>query len=237
MFKIFITVPGELVIRWGKSINIPTCDYGYLSHAFMRKAFCETSPQPFTVKRIDNTLSIIGMSHVDVCEIQDSFCPEGDSLLNEIVASIRMKSMRLPDYYAENTQIRFSAQCCPVRRSSKTGKSVEKDAYLCELEHSEREKRKPMTRHECYLEWLSKRMVNTGATLVEYDIRDFLLSTPSRRGGKDHSGSPFIIGDRPRVEFYGVLSVEDPVKFSASLMAGIGRHKAFGYGMIDLQFD
>ncbi len=77
-------------------------------------------------------------------------------------------------------------------------------------------------------EWL-ERKANSGGISVD---TDFLQISPP-------VNQPFyknrIRGNHKRVDFQGVLNVEDREKFKESFNQGIGSAKAFGFGMLVLQ--
>ncbi len=57
--------------------------------------------------------------------------------------------------------------------------------------------------------------------MVDFERRNVL------RGGRAHEG--------PDVTWHGELTVLDGDKFAARLAAGVGRHSAYGYGMLLLR--
>jgi CRISPR system Cascade subunit CasE len=86
---------------------------------------------------------------------------------------------------------------------------------------------KPGTREEVYLSWLADRL-GSAATL---DLTSSRLASfersEARRNGRRVEGPDAVI--------HGTLLVGDPGAFTEALAKGIGRHRAYGYGMLLLR--
>jgi CRISPR system Cascade subunit CasE len=52
--------------------------------------------------------------------------------------------------------------------------------------------------------------------------------------GRDRNGKPGHAGEFLAVRFEGVLAVTDPEVFRATVAAGIGSGKAFGFGLLSV---
>lgn len=99
------------------------------------------------------------------------------------------------------------------------------------------------TRAACYVEWLDARLRDAGASIprvmagtsaeaghaARVDAFQFTrVMTRDRRGGSSRSQHP----NGPDATISGTLVVEDPEKFAYGLARGIGRFRAFGFGML-----
>lgn len=100
----------------------------------------------------------------------------------------------------------------------------------------------PLTRAACYLDWLDARLRTAGGALARIDGAagegawgarvDAYRAT--RLLARDRSGPrarPAAV-DGPDAVITGTLMVTDPEAFAAGLVRGIGRHRAFGFGML-----
>ena len=80
-------------------------------------------------------------------------------------------------------------------------------------------------REETYLEWLSERLGEAAAVtsgrMARFSRRAMV------RGARSSTAVDAIL--------QGDLEIGDPAKFAAMLGQGIGRHKAYGYGMLILR--
>ena len=78
--------------------------------------------------------------------------------------------------------------------------------------------------------WLADKRECHGARAVEISIRSLHLLDAVRRDHAERRKSHIV--RRPDVLFEGVLEVTDGELFEQSLARGIGRHRAFGFGML-----
>ena len=114
----------------------------------------------------------------------------------------------------------------PVRAGS------EVDAFLVEAlrrhpEAADGMRSEGRTRQVVYLDWLAERLT-PAATLDRPATR--LVRFRRRRVAREEHDS-----EGPDATVHGVLVVADPTAFSALLMSGVGRHRAYGYGMLLLR--
>jgi CRISPR system Cascade subunit CasE len=73
-----------------------------------------------------------------------------------------------------------------------------------------------------------------GAELTGVEISRFQMTRAVRRNrSADGSGLQELTG--PDVTFSGTLAVQDPAAFHGMLSRGVGRHRAFGFGMLLLR--
>lgn len=99
------------------------------------------------------------------------------------------------------------------------------------------------SRAECYLEWLDGRLRGAGAELAKGDaggggagrwaarvdaFRFTRLLARDRGGARTRSAAV----DGPDALVTGTLIVTDPDALAAGLARGVGRHRAFGFGML-----
>jgi CRISPR system Cascade subunit CasE len=151
----------------------------------------------------------------------------------------------------------FRVRVCPVIRVGKHhpcfAPGSEIDPYLAlrarrranpeQDENAADGEAKEPTREAVYREWVAGRM-SGGAELLEtrlVSLRDARLwrkgtpgeGAPQRMHGHrrpERSGRT-MLGRREAV-FEGSLRVRDAAAFSALLARGVGRHRAFGFGML-----
>ena len=101
----------------------------------------------------------------------------------------------------------------------------------------------PLSRAECYLLWLEARLRDAGAAVAREPGRES-PSAPlaarvdafrfTRLLARDRSGarSRAQYTDGPDATITGTLVVEDPERFADGLARGVGRFRAFGFGML-----
>lgn len=138
----------------------------------------------------------------------------------------------MPDRFAAGRRLGFTLRARPTIRTDRDGdrtRTRERDAFLAAVEGTELGQ--GPTRGEVYQQWLTKRLRAGGGEPEHLVVERFRLSTTLRRdkGRALHS----LAG--PDVNFTGVLTVSDPDRFAALLAHGVGRHAAFGFGMLLLK--
>jgi len=109
---------------------------------------------------------------------------------------------------------------------------AERDAFQAEAERDHPDQRSTMKKSErgradVYIDWLAARLgkaatLECGATRLASFQR-----VRSLRGGK-------VIED-PEAIIHGTLRITDPVVFLDLMKRGVGRHRAYGYGMVLLR--
>lgn len=151
-------------------------------------------------------------------------------------ARIAVKTM--PGKWHEGQRLGFQVQARPVRRISgpiptrkgtwvgqKPGaRSTELDVFwLAKMRNPQAE----LNRQDVYLDWLdeqlreSAKLDKPGSRLVRF------------RRLRVARGNAAV--DGPHAVLEGTLTVEDPAAFAILLRRGIGRHRAYGYGMLLLR--
>jgi CRISPR system Cascade subunit CasE len=158
-----------------------------------------------------------------------------------VLSPDRLESKPMPDVWRVGQQLGFDLLARPVRRlrrdlDTPSGKTVgvgkEIDAFL--LEALRRHPTAPgsmvkenRTREAVYLDWLAERLA-PAATLDRPASR---LARFRRirvaRGDRGPEG--------PAATVHGTMTVTDPSAFARLLAHGVGRHRAYGYGMLLLR--
>ncbi|WP_419604770.1 type I-E CRISPR-associated protein Cas6/Cse3/CasE [Thiolapillus sp.] len=211
----------------------PDGDLGYALHALLAVAFGKHAPAPFRYMGAEQGLLAYTAEDEDVFRSNATHAPE------EVVKALGLKQLRLrpfPTSWEADKVLGFEARLRPVIRT-KNGR--ERDAYLHRLEQvkaqSGTNSSEPMpSREAVYLEWLNKKFQADNAVQIGYArMEGFSLARILRRtqkGADEKRRTRNITG--PDVLFKGELKVTDPIAFAHLLKRGVGRHRAFGYGML-----
>lgn len=153
-----------------------------------------------------------------------------------VVPLDRLRSIpRPPSSWSQGQRLGFDLRLRPVIRlhaglAGRTeageavtfGKGAEIDAFLARCLRGE-----TVTREAAYLDWLAERLA-PAATLE----RDTTRLAGFRRRRIVRDGRRL---DGPEAIVHGTITIGDPVAFAAALASGIGRHRAYGYGMLLLR--
>ena len=83
-----------------------------------------------------------------------------------------------------------------------------------------------VTRQSVYTEWLTERFGDAVA-VEQCDLIAFRRSRAIRGTGRGPEG--------PDATLHGTLAVSNPETFVQILRTGVGRHRAYGYGMLLLR--
>lgn len=154
----------------------------------------------------------------------------------------------MPTRFEAGRRLGFDLRVRPVRRRraplGETPPPVEKgtqtrhrevDAFLAEATNAHADDPEGMagagrSREAVYLDWLAERL--DGAAALERATSHLakfqrLRVARARKGGKPVEGPDAVI--------HGTLTVTDPAAFAGLLASGVGRHKAYGFGMLLLR--
>lgn len=154
-----------------------------------------------------------------------------------VLGQEQIESKPMPSNWREGQQLGFDVRTRPVRRlhtelktpGGRFGKGAEVDAFLV---HALR--RSPDAadadagmRESVYLDWLAEQL-SPAATLSREHSR--LVRFRRARVARTGQGP-----EGPDATIHGNLIIADATKFEALLARGVGRHRAYGYGMLLLR--
>lgn len=242
-------MPGELrmlrmrfdagrLFELGRRRRLPMrdADLGYLLHCQLKELFGADAPSPFFAQDDrGRRVTVLGYSRRSGEELREHAARFADPAVHAACDFEALSEKLMPAEWPAGLRVGFEVRACPiVRLSSGVGpyaKGAEIDAFLVRCV---REDGKPVERAAVYRDWLAAEFERRGgARLVASEIRAFQRGSLLRRTHgevrKSHTA------DRPDVRFAGVLEVIDGSAFSALLARGIGRHRAFGFGMLLLR--
>lgn len=146
----------------------------------------------------------------------------------------------MPTAWTIGQRLGFDLMTRPVRRlnasivdpetGAKFAKGAEVDAFLYHVLQPRPDAASEYTactREAVYLDWLADRLAGTvvldrSATRMTRFQRNRIA-----RGGAGPEG--------PEAVFHGTFSISDPPRFAIALARGVGRHRAYGYGMLLLR--
>jgi CRISPR system Cascade subunit CasE len=210
-------------------------DLGYGAHAWLTSVFGELAPRPFRVlmaardRRPPKILGYAQQPHSVLVERARSFSEPFTLSVCDLDRHI--DSRKMPNRWATGTRLGFEVLACPVGRKSRSG--VEKDIYLIRADAEGSSKR--LTREKVYGAWLAGQL-EPACRVERLELRGFHLVNQARRSSsmdKNRQGLARLV--RPQAHLAGHLEVMDDEAFGKILTRGVGRHRAFGYGMLLLR--
>lgn len=219
----------------GQHLPVQEIDLGYLIHCRLSDLFGAAAPKPFRIiDRGERMVEVLGYSRRPAAELATE--AKGDRSRGEVAgfAWPRFASRQVPMRWKVGQRVGFSLRACPVQRMAGNGptwkKGAEVDVFLAQCwrvgpgEEVDREK--------VYLAWLERCLVaSEGARLDTGQLSAFQRERLYRRS----RGGPGPRVERPVACFDGILRVTDPGAFCRLLARGVGRHRAFGFGMLLLK--
>jgi CRISPR system Cascade subunit CasE len=231
-------------------------DPGYLWHLALRRAFGAIAPQPFRVFEPDpdrdddaRRLELLGYARVDESGLRAALA-SAPAEAASIFPDSGLGAKPLPEMFGGGRMLAFSTRVCPVVRTLSTDgtRKRELDAFV-HVASADPDGPKP-ERLDVYRDWLASRLFEGGAELIEARLSGFRLSTLVRRSHASPNGRtateegppkrlraqrPRAAARRPDATLEGVLRVVDPERFQCLLARGVGRHRAFGFGLLLLR--
>lgn len=248
LFLVHIPCDMRYLKLWGARRNLivkGVFDEGFALHKLLSESFGARVLQPF---RLFSSLrgrqgSIYAYCNTNASELRDlaqSFAlPE----VQKVLDFNQLRSKKMPSRLRDNQRLGFDIRVRPIRRSrlefnSKSGAQGERrssrseiDSYVWEHTHSNSNRQgstssQELTRELVYRNWMLERL-GSAAILEGCSLHSFKRSTVVR--------GDFSLTEGPDVVLHGTISVQDSDLFKYLLKNGVGRHRAFGYGMLLLR--
>ena len=219
----------------GRGLPDHPFDADYLVHALFCALFGAIAPAPFFRNR-DEVLAYSNKDRSALIEQAHTYSmPQAYSCLDWE----RCATKPLPTKWPVGKCLGFECRVCPVvrgpaghRRSNELEKckdAPEVDAYLARVW---RDSAAP-PREAVYKEWLSRELARwASASLISAELKAFRLTRLLRRTQRSENGRRSLGVTRPDVLFRGTLRIDDGEAFPRLLERGLGRHRAFGFGML-----
>lgn len=241
------------LVAWAVRRNLLQAqdDLGYALHALLHAAFGAQAPQPF--RYLDAEQGLLAYTRMDADEMRRHVAmadPEVVSALG-LAATAGHDGCNLrpfPARWPAGHMLGFEVRIRPIIREARTGQ--ERDAFLAVVEKAGADA--VVERDEVYRAWLRSRLEEDAAVaaaepgrqgavdLLDARMTRFRLLGVMRR---TQTGATGLAGAKrePRVSLgpdavmAGRLRVRYPEAFAQLLARGVGRHRAFGFGMLLLR--
>ena len=217
-------------------------DLGYLLHGQLAALFGDLAPKPFHGYELGrgprSVVEVLGYTSADADTLRQRVETFADPMASE--GLLRLASKVMPSTFSPGQRLAFEVRTIPVVRKSSSRPQPRKgvafragaevDAYVAAYHRGEIDDKTP--RREVYARWLEQRC-NGAARLQHVDLAQFRRAQVFRRTqGKRRNRR---VSERPEALLRGELEVRDSEAFSHLLARGIGRHRAFGFGMLKLR--
>ncbi len=208
-------------------------DWGYALHALLHAAFGEHAPQPF--RYLDAEQGFLAYTRLSAAELGRLAALADPDVaaalgLNQTPHHKGLSVRPFPMHWATAHALGFEVRVRPIIREGKTGR--ERDAFLAAIEKTGVG---TLDRSAVYVQWLRDLLARqSGAALVNASVIRYQQMGVTRKGQKgapnDVRHSRLVFG--PDAVLAGQLRVAEPEAFAQLLVQGLGRHRAFGFGLL-----
>lgn len=233
------------LLRTPQETGFQKDDPGYVFHALMKAAFGTLAPKPFWY-RVGREGLLAFTRHDPEALRQNASLAVPDVTaalgLNPVASDLGLASRKYPDRWASGHRLAFETRLRPVvRLKAAEGRAAgaERDAFLAHLDRLPAETRadRPMAREAVYIDWLGRQLAREDAAQLESaQVMQYRLTSVLRQQGLREDGRrvrSMVSG--PEVVIAGTLTVANPEAFASLLARGLGRHRAFGFGLLLLR--
>lgn len=234
-------------------------DHGYVIHAALAAVF-GSGPSPFV---LESALSPAALGR-DVGRDSDSIGPT-ETVLAYSPQSLKAARVRASSDHralvrwedcdskvmpvlSNGSRVAFATRVLPVVRSRAAspgrsehgrGEGRELDAFLAECARVGHDVR--VDRAAVYRGWLAQKLGGSdvaecgGAELEDFSLAAFRRVRLLRKGAASDGPRPRQVIERPDALVTGTLLIKDEAMFQKLILRGVGRHRAFGFGMLLLR--
>lgn len=234
-----ISIPVDLrELRRLAAVNGLGTDEGRTLHHLLSEAFGKSVVQPFRLmpgrngSRSATLYGYTARTETDLRTALAETAPPESSMVFDL-GHLAVKAM--PEHWKPGRRLAFDVRVRPVRRllapaGNFTRKGAEVDAWLIEVlrrfpDGPPDDVCEKVRRDRVYVQWLGERL--EGAAQIETARLARIEQSAAVRRDSSSRG--------PDVTVHGELSIIDGAAFAEKLRRGVGRHTAYGYGMLLLR--
>lgn len=227
------------MLQRGSVARIPLrdIDFDYLAHMALEEVFGQRTLRPFRIRDIDGRrFEVLAYSATPADALAATARATASPDAFHLVDWDTLQGKQMPDTFQPGARFGFQVRACPVVRVRANHpvfrEGAEIDAFLANTTVVNQDV--PVDREAVYVDWLARQFTRDGAAgELSAQVTHFALARQVRRTHAERRTSRQ--SSRPDVVFEGTFAVGQPAAFTKLLAAGIGRHKAFGFGMVLLK--
>ena len=225
----------ENVHRWAGErglVRHGRYDRGYAFHILLSSLFGKGRLQPFRIYGSDRQPcgAIYGYTDESAETLRVLAQEVGPPDCAAVIDPARLVSKPMPEAIPKGRILGFDVQVRPIRRRRMPNEHRHGQITTRELDVFGRPNdavdNAGLTRDAAYQTWLNGQLRGT-ATILRSRVARYQRLPAMRGEGRGPVG--------PDVTVHGDLRVDDPEGFQERIRRGLGRHKAYGYGMLLLR--
>jgi len=232
LYMVELRLDSAALIRFAQNQGLNTHkdeDLGYVTHAWLRDMFGDLAPKPFRLLQDRRNLKptrLLGFSTHDGERLKEYAQTYALPLAAQVCSqSDGVATKPMPETWTVGRKLGFELLACPISRLGRN----EDDVYRRHVRQCEENTQTPEARATIYRHWLENQLAQAGV-LEDFSLGGFRVTRLLRKGGD--ARRDFLA---PQALFTGVVKVRDGAAFNALLARGVGRHRAFGFGMLLLR--
>jgi CRISPR system Cascade subunit CasE len=221
LLRIPVDVPRLLRFAMAHGMTQEDETLGYALHAWLAALFGTNAPKPF--RYFERRQELLAYANEDaatlIAHAQAFATPQAWAALD----ADGIASKPMPAAWQVGQRLRLEVLACPASRVG----DEEKDVYLRALD---RLGEKAPARGEVYQAWF-ERQWTSAVKLAKVELLGTRARVRLLRRARNGTNRLRVI-ERPEALFAADAVITDPERFQRLLNRGIGRHRAFGYGMV-----
>ena len=222
LIRIPVRAPKLLRFAREKGILQPDDTFGYTLHAWLSDLFGEEAPKPF--RYFEQRQEVLGYATLSDRALREKAQREATPLAWKALDAEGLASKPMPSEWRPGLVLHAEVLVCPVSRVD----DEEKDIFLRALD---RLGSATPPRAKVYSQWFTQQWGNT--VRVHYvQLQGLQARVRHLRRNRKGGGNRLQAVERPQALFTATIEVLDGEAFGRLLARGIGRHRAFGFGMI-----
>lgn len=221
LLRIPVDPPRLLRFAYEHGIKQEDETLGYTLHAWFAALFGELSPKPF--RYFERRREVLAYARKDAASLFDHAQTFAQPIAWQALDVEGVASKPMPQRWRTGQRLRLEVLTCPVARKD----DEEKDVYLRALD---RLGDAAPSRAEVYRQWFAAQWGDAvcleSVELIGMSARSSLLRRDRRNGNRLRRV------ERPQALFAADVVIQNAEAFAERLARGVGRHRAFGFGMV-----
>jgi CRISPR system Cascade subunit CasE len=220
-----------------RHLPVHEVDLGYVVHCALGELFGQDAPQPFTIADDRGShVKVLGYAAKPKDALAHNSAAFADPSIHAVCEWATHESKRMPDAWETGQRLGFEVRVLPVVRLARGATlrqaGAETDAFLAKTLAAGPDAK--LDRQEVYRAWFLEHLARLGGAVTsDVCLTSFQRVKLVRRTQGDARASRLT--EQPSASLAGTFEVTDPEAFQNLLGRGIGRHRAFGFGMLLLR--
>ena len=218
--------------RWMGTRRLQDPDHAM--HCLLTECFGDLAPKPFRmiVPRGGLNGCLYGYGQAAADDLRETAAMCADPLQARVIPASSIDSKPMPTQWSVDKRLGFEVRIRPVIRKARGSgwEEAELDVFQVKAEAFPR-REMPYSREQVYAEWLANKLVGSGGVTLDVERTKLVSFQRTRAHRKLHARH----SEGPDAVMRGILTITDSAAFANLLARGIGRHRAYGYGMLLLR--